>query len=79
MSDVPDTIYLLTCRPTCYDTSEEARQWVIYDSWEKAEVLTYFTCREDAEAEMERLYESHNYEVFGPPKQVLAIAEVRMG
>lgn len=73
---VPDAIWLLTCRPTCYGTSDTAHQFRLYDSWMGAEVLGWFSTEDEAATEMERLVESHNYELFGPPKQALAVVKV---
>ena len=80
MSDfaVPDNLYLLISRPTCYGTSSTAQQFRVFDSWAGAEVLGYYTTEDEAAEELERLVESHNYELYGPPKSALAIAQVNL-
>lgn len=74
----PDAIWLLTCRPTCHGTSQSAHEFRVFDSWLGAEVLGWFATEDEASTEMERLVESYNHELFGPPKQALAIAKVEL-
>lgn len=73
-----DAIWILTCRPTCYGTSDQDRQYRCFDSWKKAEVIGWFESKDEAEEAMHYLYDSHNYEAFGPPKSALAVAQVEI-
>lgn len=73
-----DSIWLLTCRPTCYGDSGSARRFRTHDSWLGAEVLGVFESEDEAATDMEVLVESHNYEAFGPPKQSLAVIRVEL-
>lgn len=70
------SIWLLTARPTCYGTTEQDQRYRIYDSWESAEVIGWFETKDEAEEAMHHLYNSHNYEAFGPPKSALGITKV---
>ena len=75
---IPDALYLLVSRPTNYGTSEEAKHYRIFSSWEEAEVIGWFETKDEAECAMSYLQEAYNHEAFGPPKQALAIARVEL-
>jgi hypothetical protein len=75
---VNDSIWLLTARPTCHGDSDSAQKFRTHDSWIGAEVLGVFPSEEEAATDLETLVEGHNYELFGPPKQALAIIRVEL-